>query len=57
VILPHDAPWLDDFKTEVLAFPNGRFNDQVDSLSQFLKWAERYKRFRPGSKITIAGWF
>ena len=46
VILPEAAPWLDDFKAEILAFPNGRFDDQVDSLSQFLGWAERSKRFR-----------
>jgi phage terminase large subunit-like protein len=24
---------------ELLAFPNGRHDDQVDSVSQFLKWA------------------
>ena len=44
MILPEAAPWLDDFKAEILAFPNGRFDDQVDSLSQFLGWAERSKR-------------
>jgi len=33
------APWLQDFQTEILQFPNGRFDDQVDSLSQFLGWA------------------
>jgi predicted phage terminase large subunit-like protein len=39
VLLPDAAPWLDDFLLEVLAFPNGRYDDQVDSLSQFLTWA------------------
>jgi predicted phage terminase large subunit-like protein len=39
VLLPKSAPWLDDFLLEVLAFPYGRFDDQVDSLSQFLTWA------------------
>ncbi len=38
VLLPESAPWLDDFLNEILAFPNGRFDDQVDSLSQFLTW-------------------
>ncbi len=38
VFLPRDAPWLDDFKAELLQFPHGRHDDQVDSLSQFLKW-------------------
>ncbi|MCH9000184.1 MAG: phage terminase large subunit [Proteobacteria bacterium] len=46
VILPESAPWLDEFKVELMAFPNGRFDDQVDSLSQFLGWAEHNKRFR-----------
>ncbi|MEQ8371377.1 MAG: phage terminase large subunit [Alphaproteobacteria bacterium] len=36
VYLPKDAPWLDTFRTEVLQFPDGRFDDQVDSLSQYL---------------------
>ena len=37
VLLPRDAPWLGEFKAELLQFPNGRHDDQVDSLSQFLK--------------------
>ncbi len=57
VFLPEDAPWLDDFKAEVLAFPYGKFDDQVDSLSQFLSWAEERKRHRGGYKILEAGWF
>ncbi len=46
VILPESARWLDEFKSEIMAFPYGRFDDQVDSLSQFLGWAERNKRNR-----------
>ncbi len=38
VFLPASAPWLDEFKREVLAFPGGRFDDQVDSMSQHLAW-------------------
>jgi len=41
VLLPESAPWLDEFKAELMAFPNGRFDDQVDSLSQFLGWVSR----------------
>lgn len=36
VFLPRTASWLPDFKEEVLAFPHGPFDDQVDSFSQFL---------------------
>ncbi|CAN0281969.1 unnamed protein product [Discosporangium mesarthrocarpum] len=39
VWLPESAPWLDDFLNEVTSFPNGRYDDQVDSVSQFLTWA------------------
>jgi predicted phage terminase large subunit-like protein len=39
VLLPRDADWLDTFLLELLAFPNGRHDDQLDSVSQFLQWA------------------
>jgi predicted phage terminase large subunit-like protein len=40
VFVPNLAPWLDDFKTELSRFPRGKYDDQVDSLSQFLNWAD-----------------
>jgi predicted phage terminase large subunit-like protein len=49
VHLPQCAPWLEDFRTELLQFPKGRFDDQVDSLSQFLNWIER----RPRNRCTV----
>lgn len=39
LLLPREAPWLAEFKQELLVFPNGRFDDQVDALSQLLAWA------------------
>ncbi|MEO9826310.1 MAG: phage terminase large subunit [Paracoccaceae bacterium] len=41
VTIPQDAPWLESFRRELLLFPNGRHDDQVDSLSQFLLWLEQ----------------
>ncbi len=38
VLIPKNAPWLDEFHSEILAFPGGKHDDQVDSLSQFLNW-------------------
>ena len=38
VFLPRKASWLDDFRSELMAFPQSRHDDQVDSLSQFLTW-------------------
>lgn len=47
---PLDAPWLDDLKRELMAFPAGRNDDQVDSISQFLNWA-----VRRGGRATLQG--
>jgi predicted phage terminase large subunit-like protein len=44
VFLPESAPWLEDFRSEVMAFPNGRHDDQVDSLAQALAWFTKPKR-------------
>jgi phage terminase large subunit-like protein len=40
VYLPEQAPWLATFLHEMLGFPKGRHDDQVDSVSQLLNWAE-----------------
>ncbi len=47
VLPPEPASGPQDFQTEILQFPHGRHDDQVDSLSQFLKWATRPRRFGP----------
>lgn len=39
VLLPREAPWLDELRKEMMSFPNGRHDDQVDSLSQFVNWS------------------
>jgi predicted phage terminase large subunit-like protein len=36
VSLPSRAGWLDEFRREILAFPAGRYSDQVDAFSQAL---------------------
>jgi predicted phage terminase large subunit-like protein len=38
VFIPADAPWLDELQRELLQFPYGRHDDQVDSISQYLGW-------------------
>jgi predicted phage terminase large subunit-like protein len=42
--VPQYAAWLDDFRTEFLAFPQGRHDDQVDALAQFYNWYEAHQR-------------
>ena len=53
VLLPRDAPWLADLRKELLAFPNGRYDDQVDSISQFLHEAGSFRTSheRPKSRV------
>lgn len=46
VYLPSDSPdlapsWLRDFETEIFGFPLSTYADQVDSMSQFIRWARR----------------
>ena len=38
VMLPVQAPWLDDYVHELSVFPVGKYDDQVDSTSQALEW-------------------
>ena len=52
VHLPKEADWLDTFLHELLAFPTGRHDDQVDSVSQFLKWSSRRET---GFDLTMVG--
>ncbi|MEP0322127.1 phage terminase large subunit [Bauldia litoralis] len=45
VHLVKDADWLPDLLHELLAFPHGRHDDQLDALSQFLHWARFHGRY------------
>jgi predicted phage terminase large subunit-like protein len=38
VHFPAEAPWLDELVSELLAFPHGHHDDQVDSVTQALTW-------------------
>jgi predicted phage terminase large subunit-like protein len=49
VFLPRKATWLDDFRTELLQFPKGKNDDQVDSFSQFLDWIHKRSKETPFS--------
>lgn len=41
ILLPAEAPWLDAFRKELKAFPHGSYDDQVDSMTQFLAYQHR----------------
>lgn len=36
VLLAEGASWLDEFRAEINAFPNGKHDDQVDALTQLI---------------------
>lgn len=36
VLLPEEAPWLDEYVRELTGFPGSKFDDQVDSTTQAL---------------------
>ncbi len=46
VFFPKNAPWLDGLKAELLGFPNARYDDQVDSISQALTWMWQHRQQR-----------
>ena len=41
VLIPGSASWLGEFQREILSFPHGRHDDQIDSVSQALGWIFR----------------
>jgi predicted phage terminase large subunit-like protein len=47
VALPHVAPWLAAFESELIGFPNAAHDDQVDALSQYLSWVRDSAAFKP----------
>lgn len=51
--LPREAPFMDELRREMMAFPNGRYDDQCDSLSQALNYIaanEKLLARKPGER-------
>jgi predicted phage terminase large subunit-like protein len=53
VHLPSSADWLGDLRSEVLSFPFGRHDDQIDSMTQFLNWERSRPRWATFIKVTF----
>jgi predicted phage terminase large subunit-like protein len=57
VFLPERAPWRDDYIEELCAFPEGAYDDYVDSTSQALsniqKLLRRLSRFDPENRKVV----
>jgi predicted phage terminase large subunit-like protein len=47
ILIPENAPWLNVFMQEIMAFPNSQHDDIVDSLSQFIDVIKSYRHMLP----------
>lgn len=54
VYLPEKADWLTDFQREILQFPHGRHDDQIDSMTQFLHWIRTRVIYATKIKVSFA---
>jgi predicted phage terminase large subunit-like protein len=56
VALPEGARWVAEFIDEVVQFPYGLFDDQVDAMTQFLEWIFEHPHVakRPPLAIGVA---
>lgn len=52
VLLPEQAPWLEEYRKELISFPKAKHDDQVDSTAQALKWIHEY-----GQEPGIIGYY
>lgn len=53
VFLPHSASWLTDYEAEILSFPTGIHDDQVDSTSQYLNWVRGKSACAPRIRVFV----
>lgn len=52
IFVPESAPWVSDFMSELASFPDSRFDDQVDAMSQafdYLRGSVRTSPVQPRS--------
>lgn len=55
MFLPQEAAWLAEFENELLSFPYSKHDDQVDSMTQFIRWATTYGRRQLEFRVTVLG--
>ena len=57
VFIPKDAPWTQPFVSELLQFPNGTHDDQVDTLAWLGQMFDMMTRFKnPNGQKAYTGW-
>ena len=55
VYAPADRPWTDIFTREVGQFPDGAHDDQVDAMTQYLRYAKKHRRRGGARKVGSMG--
>ena len=55
VLFPNNAPWLAVYLRELLSFPIGKYDDQVDSTVFALAWITENPRWSGWTEESIAG--
>lgn len=55
VYFPANAPWIQDLVSELMIFPNGKHDDQVDVLSIFGRMLSQMRPNRPIQHINVIG--
>lgn len=51
VTIPERAEWLMEFEQEIKMFPNGKHDDIVDSMTQFLNWIRLQSTKKPQVRL------
>jgi len=51
ILLPREAPWLEEYKRELTSFPGTKYDDQVDSTTQALENIEIIRTLRSWIKV------
>jgi predicted phage terminase large subunit-like protein len=55
VLLPEQAPWLDDYLHEICGFPATKHDDQIDATSQALEWIQEFASLSGIEEFTRLG--
>ena len=50
--LPESSPWLETFLSELFAFPDGKHDDQVDTMVHAITWLKQYAQ-RPSARLRV----
>jgi predicted phage terminase large subunit-like protein len=51
ILIPSSGTWLQDLKSELIAFPNSRHDDMVDSISQFIDVMKFRRKETPRARM------